>query len=247
VLEVNPRASRTVPFVSKATGMPLAKIAARCMVGRTLASQGVHGPVVPGYFSVKEAVFPFIKFPGADTILGPEMKSTGEVMGVGATFAEAFVKSQLASGEPLPDTGKVFLSVRDEDKPKTIEIARKLAGAGYALVATRGTAAAISAAGLVVAAVNKVQEGRPHIVDMIKNGEIALIVNTVEEKRTAVRDSYAIRRAALQERVPLYTTLSGARAASMGMEHVRELRPYVIQTLHAQLPVAVEFREGVKA
>jgi len=247
VLEVNPRASRTVPFVSKATGMPLAKIAARCMVGRTLASQGVHGPVVPGYFSVKEAVFPFIKFPGADTILGPEMKSTGEVMGVGATFAEAFVKSQLASGEPLPDTGKVFLSVRDEDKPKTIEIARKLAGAGYALVATRGTAAAISAAGLVVAAVNKVQEGRPHIVDMIKNGEIALIVNTVEEKRTAVRDSYAIRRAALQERVPLYTTLSGARAASMGMEHVRELRPYVIQTLHEQLPVAVEFREGVKA
>jgi carbamoyl-phosphate synthase large subunit len=247
VLEVNPRASRTVPFVSKATGMPLAKIAARCMVGRTLASQGVHGAVVPGYFSVKEAVFPFIKFPGADTILGPEMKSTGEVMGVGATFAEAFVKSQLASGEPLPDAGKVFLSVRDADKPKIIDIARKLAGAGYALAATRGTAAAISAEGLAVTAVNKVQEGRPHVVDMIKNGEIALIVNTVEEKRTAVRDSYAIRRAALQDRVPLYTTLSGARAACTGMEHVRELRPYVIQTLHEKLPVVPEFREGVKA
>jgi carbamoyl-phosphate synthase large subunit len=247
VLEVNPRASRTVPFVSKATGVPLAKIAARCMVGRTLASQGIRHAVVPDYFSVKEAVFPFIKFPGADTILGPEMKSTGEVMGVGATFAEAFVKSQLASGEPLPDTGKVFLSVRDEDKPKTLEIARKLAGAGYALVATRGTAAAVSAAGLAVTPVNKVQEGRPHIVDMIKNGEIALIVNTVEETRNAVRDSYAIRRAALQERVPLYTTLSGARAACTGMEHVRELRPYVIQALHDNLSVVTEFREGVKA
>jgi len=245
VLEVNPRASRTVPFVSKATGVPLAKIAARCMAGRTLAAQGVHGAVVPGYFSVKEAVFPFIKFPGADTILGPEMKSTGEVMGVGPTFAEAFVKSQLAAGEPLPDTGKVFISVRDHDKPKVIEIARKLAGAGYALVATRGTAAAISAAGLTVAAVNKVQEGRPHIVDMIKNGEIALIVNTVEEKRTAVRDSYAIRRAALQERVPLYTTLAGARAASAGMEHVRELHPYAMQALHRKLPAAADSREGL--
>jgi len=227
--------------------MPLAKIAARCMVGSALAAQGVHGSVVPGYFSVKEAVFPFIKFPGADTILGPEMKSTGEVMGVGATFAEAFVKSQLASGEALPDAGKVFISVRDEDKQKIIEIARKLAAARYALVATRGTAAAITAAGLAVTAVNKVQEGRPHIVDMIKNGEIALIVNTVEEKRKAVRDSYAIRRAALQERVALYTTLAGARAACAGMEHVHELRPYAIQALHEGLPAAAGFREGVKA
>ena len=168
-------------------------------------------------------------------------------MGVGVTFAEAFMKSQLASGEPLPDAGKVFISVRDEDKPRTIEIARKLAAAGYALVATRGTAAAITADGLAVTPVNKVQEGRPHIVDMIKNGEIALIVNTVEEKRTAVRDSYAIRRAALQERVPLYTTLSGARAACTGIEHVQELRPYVIQTLHENLPIAAKFHEGVKA
>jgi len=237
VLEVNPRASRTVPFVSKATGVPLAKIAARCMAGRSLADQGVAGEVVPPYYSVKEAVFPFIKFPGADTILGPEMKSTGEVMGVGLTFAEAFVKSQIASGDDLPahGTGKVFISVRDGDKPKTVEIARKLADMGFALVATRGTAAALAAAGLAVSPVNKVQEGRPHIVDMIKNGEISLIVNTVEEKRTAVRDSYAIRRAALQGRVTLITTIDGARAACTGMEHVEELRAYVMQGLHARL------------
>jgi carbamoyl-phosphate synthase large subunit len=226
-----------VPFVSKATGVPLAKIAARCMAGRSLADQGVTAEVVPPYYSVKEAVFPFIKFPGADTILGPEMKSTGEVMGVGLTFAEAFVKSQLASGDDLPaqGTGKVFISVRDADKPKTVDIARKLAGMGFALVATRGTASALAAAGLAVTPVNKVQEGRPHIVDMIKNGEVSLIVNTVEEKRTAVRDSYAIRRAALQERVTLITTIDGARAACTGMEHAEELRAYVMQDLHARL------------
>jgi len=235
VLEVNPRASRTVPFVSKATGVPLAKIAARCMAGRTLAAQGVTGEVVPPYYSVKEAVFPFIKFPGADTILGPEMKSTGEVMGVGETFAEAFVKSQIASGDDLPASGKVFVSVRDTDKPRVVEIARKLASLGFSLVATRGTAAALTAAGLAVTPVNKVQEGRPHIVDMVKNGEIALIVNTVEEKRVAVRDSYAIRRAALQERVALITTLDGARAACNGIEHAQELRAYVMQGLHARL------------
>jgi len=236
VLEVNPRASRTVPFVSKATGVQLAKVAARCMAGRSLADQGVTAEVVPPYYSVKEAVFPFIKFPGADTILGPEMKSTGEVMGVGLTFAEAFVKSQLASGDDLPASGKVFVSVRDEDKPRTVEIGRKLASLGFLLVATRGTAAALAAAGLAVTPVNKVQEGRPHIVDMIKNGEIALIVNTVEEKRVAVRDSYAIRRAALQERVTLITTLDGARAACNGIEHARgELRAYVMQGLHARL------------
>jgi carbamoyl-phosphate synthase large subunit len=237
VLEVNPRASRTVPFVSKATGVQYAKIAARCMAGRSLAAQGVKGEVVPPYYSVKEAVFPFLKFPGADTILGPEMKSTGEVMGVGLTFAEAFVKSQIASGDDLPanGTGKVFISVRDEDKAKTVEIARKLSGLGFALVATRGTAAAIAAAGLAVTPVNKVQEGRPHIVDMIKNGEISLIVNTVEEKRTAMRDSYAIRRAALQEQVTLITTIDGARAACTGMEHVEELRAYAMQKLHARL------------
>jgi carbamoyl-phosphate synthase large subunit len=238
VLEVNPRASRTVPFVSKATGVPLAKIAARCMAGKTLAEQGVTREVVPPYYSVKEAVFPFIKFPGADTILGPEMKSTGEVMGVGETFAEAFLKSQIASGDDLPvlGTGKVFISVRDEDKAKTVDIARKLAVLGFPLVATRGTAAALAAAGLAVTPINKVQEGRPHVVDLIKNGEISLIVNTVEEKRTAVRDSYAIRRAALQERVTLITTLHGARAACTGMEHREELRVYVMQALHAKLP-----------
>jgi carbamoyl-phosphate synthase large subunit len=239
VLEVNPRASRTVPFVSKATGVPLAKIAARCMAGKSLADQGVVGEIVPPYYSVKEAVFPFIKFPGADTILGPEMKSTGEVMGVGLTFAEAFVKSQIAAGDDLPATGKVFVSVRDEDKPRTVEIARKLLSLGFTLVATRGTAAALAAAGLGVTPVNKVQEGRPHIVDMIKNGEISLIVNTVEEKRVAVRDSYVIRRAALQERVPIFTTLDGARAACTGIEQATELRPYVMQGLHARLAEAV--------
>jgi len=235
VLEVNPRASRTVPFVSKATGVPLAKIAARCMGGKRLDEQGVAGEVVPPYYSVKEAVFPFIKFPGADTILGPEMKSTGEVMGVGLTFAEAFVKSQLASGDDLPATGKVFVSVRDGDKPRTVEIARKLVDLGFSLVATRGTAAALAAAGLTVTPVNKVQEGRPHIVDMIKNGEISFVVNTVEEKRVAVRDSYVIRRAALQERVPIFTTLDGARAACAGIEQGTELRAYVMQGLHAGL------------
>src|SRR5512139_3979528 len=186
VLEVNPRASRTVPFVSKATGIPLAKIAARCMAGQTLASQGVTKEVIPPYYSVKEAVFPFIKFPGVDTILGPEMKSTGEVMGVGVSFAEAFVKSQLAASVKLPTSGKVFLSVKDSDKPKAIEIARHLHEAGFKLVATRGTAHAIEAAGLPVHPVNKVTEGRPHIVDMIKNNEISLIINTVEEKRLAI-------------------------------------------------------------
>ena len=238
VLEVNPRASRTVPFVSKATGVPLAKIAARCMAGKPLDEQGVAGEIVPPYYSVKEAVFPFIKFPGADTILGPEMKSTGEVMGVGLTFAEAFVKSQLASGDVLPATGKVFVSVRDADKPRAAEIARKLASLGFTLVATRGTAAALAAAGLAVTPVNKVQEGRPHIVDMIKNGEISFIVNTVEEKRVAVRDSYVIRRAALQERVPIFTTLDGARAACTGIEQATELRAYMMQDLHAGLPHA---------
>ena len=235
VLEVNPRASRTVPFVSKATGLPLAKIAARCMAGKTLAQQGVTAEIVPPYYSVKEAVFPFIKFPGADTILGPEMKSTGEVMGVGETFAEAFVKSQMASGERLPSSGKVFLSVRDSDKPRLVEIARSLHGLGFILVATRGTAAAVAAAGLPVLPVNKVAEGRPHIVDMVKNGEIVLIVNTVEDRRSAIRDSYAIRRAALQQRVSLFTTLNGARAGCTGMEHAQELRVYRVQQLHGSL------------
>ena len=235
VLEVNPRASRTVPFVSKATGLPLAKIAARCMAGRSLADQKVTHEIVPPYYCVKEAVFPFIKFPGADTILGPEMKSTGEVMGVGETFAEAFVKSQLGSGERLPKSGKVFVSLRDADKERVLDIARVLTGMGFTLVATHGTAKALEAGGLAVTRINKVAEGRPHIVDMIKNGEIVFIINTVEEKRSAIRDSYSIRRAALQRRVTLYTTLAGARAAANGMAQARELQVYSLQNLHKRL------------
>lgn len=239
VLEVNPRASRTVPFVSKATGLPLAKIAARCMTGVTLARQGVAREVVPDYYSVKEAVFPFIKFQGVDTILGPEMKSTGEVMGVGQTFAEAFVKSQLAAGVKLPLTGKVFISVRQSDKPRVVEIARNLARLGLALYATRGTAAVLAAAGLAVIPVNKVAEGRPHIVDMIKNGEMDLIINTVEDKRSAIHDSYSIRHAVLQARVTYYTTLAGARAACIGMASMQELRAYGLQQLHGAMESSV--------
>jgi carbamoyl-phosphate synthase large subunit len=235
VLEVNPRASRTVPYVSKATGVPLAKVAARCMAGQTLASQGVTGEVIPPYYSVKEAVFPFIKFPGVDVILGPEMKSTGEVMGVGETFAEAFVKSQLAASVKLPSSGKVFISVRDEDKAGAIEVARSLAELGFGILATRGTAQAMMTAGVPVTAVNKVGEGRPHIVDIIKNGEVSLIVNTVDSKPAAMRDSYSIRHAALQGRVTYYTTLAGARAACVGMHHLAELQVYDVQALHQRL------------
>ena len=235
VLEVNPRASRTVPFVSKATGRPLAKIAARCMVGQKLSAQGIEGEIVPPYFSVKEAVFPFIKFRGVDTILGPEMKSTGEVMGVGESFAEAFMKSQLAAGVKMPRAGKVFISVRDADKPRVVELAKLLTELGFALVATRGTAAALAAAGVAVTAVNKVHEGQPHIVDMMKNDEIALVVNTVQEKRSAIEDSRQIRREALTDEIPTYTTVAGARAAALGISGMRELVPYAIQALHKRL------------
>ncbi|MCB5206929.1 carbamoyl-phosphate synthase large subunit [Methylovorus mays] len=234
VLEVNPRASRTVPFVSKACGLQLAKVAARCMTGVTLKQQGVTKEIVPPYYSVKEAVFPFIKFPGVDTILGPEMKSTGEVMGVGKTFAEAFVKSQLGSGTKLPKAGKAFISVRREDREKVIEIARSLANLGFQLVATKGSAAALAEAGLKVTPVNKVAEGRPHIVDMIKNGEISFIVNVTEDKK-AVADSYEIRRSALQQKVTYYTTLAGAKAACIGMAHMQELEVQSLQSLHQQL------------
>ena len=234
VLEVNPRASRTVPFVSKACGLQLAKVAARCMTGRKLKEQGVTKEIIPPYYSVKEAVFPFIKFPGVDTILGPEMKSTGEVMGVGRTFAEAFVKSQLGASTKLPHGGKAFISVRREDREKVVEIAQALADLGFHLVATRGTAGALTAAGLAVTPVNKVAEGRPHIVDMIKNGEISFIVNVVEDKR-AVNDSYAIRRSALQQKVTYYTTLAGAKAACLGMAHIEELEVQSLQNLHQQL------------
>jgi carbamoyl-phosphate synthase large subunit len=235
VLEVNPRASRTVPFVSKATGVPLAKIAARCMAGQSLAQQGITREVIPPYYSVKEAVFPFIKFPGVDTILGPEMKSTGEVMGVGNTFAEAFVKSQLAASVKMPNDGKVFISVREADKSGVVEIARSLVHLGFTLLATRGTAAVINAAGVAVEVVNKVAEGRPHIVDMIKNGEVSLIINTVDSKPSVMRDSYSIRHAALQGRVTYYTTLAGARAACVGMRHLTALHVYDLQSQHQRL------------
>lgn len=235
VLEVNPRASRTVPFISKATGLQLAKIAARCMTGKSLINQGVTKEIIPQYFSVKEAVFPFIKLPGVDTILGPEMKSTGEVMGMGATFAEAFVKSQLATDVRLPASGKIFISVRQSDKLHAVEIAQSLVKLGFTLYATRGTAAVFTEAGINVNIINKVAEGRPHIVDMIKNGEISLIINTVKNQRSAIRDSYSIRHAALQAKVTYYTTLAGARAACVGITDKRELQTYNLQKLHVQL------------
>ncbi|WP_332748310.1 carbamoyl-phosphate synthase large subunit [Hydrogenophaga sp.] len=235
VLEVNPRASRTVPFVSKATGIQLAKVAARCMAGQSLDDQGIGAEVTPPYFSVKEAVFPFVKFPGVDTILGPEMKSTGEVMGVGKTFGEAFVKSQLGAGTKLPTSGKVFLTVKNGDKPRAVDIARQLVAMGFELVATRGTAAAISAAGVAVQTVNKVTEGRPHIVDMIKNGDIVLVINTVEERRNAITDSRAIRTSALLARVTTFTTIAGAEAAVEGMKYLDKLSVISVQEMHGQL------------
>jgi len=234
VLEVNPRASRTVPFVSKACGLQLAKIAARCMAGQSLKSQGATKEVVPPYFSVKEAVFPFIKFPGVDTILGPEMKSTGEVMGVGSTFAEAFVKSQLGASIKLPQGGKAFISVRNEDHQNVVDIAQDLQKLGFELVATKGTARALTDNGLTVKAVNKVAEGRPHVVDMIKNHEIDFIENVTEDKK-AVADSYEIRHSALQNKVTYYTTLAGAKAACIGMAHMQELQVESIQDLHKKL------------
>ena len=235
VLEVNPRASRTVPFVSKATGIQLAKVAARCMVGQTLAAQGFTKEVTPPYFSVKEAVFPFVKFPGVDTILGPEMKSTGEVMGVGKTFGEAFVKSQLGAGTKLPTAGRVFLTVKNNDKPRAVAVARALVDMKFDLVATKGTAAAIQAAGIACGVVNKVTEGRPHVVDMIKNNEVVLVINTVEERRNAIADSRQIRTSALLARVTTFTTIAGAEAAVQGMAHMDNLGVVSLQEMHAQL------------
>ena len=247
VLEVNPRASRTVPYVSKATGIQLAKVAARCMAGQTLASQGITQEVTPPYFSVKEAVFPFVKFPGVDTILGPEMKSTGEVMGVGKTFGEAFVKSQLGAGTSLPrpvkkdgsKNGKVFLTVKNNDKARAVHVAKELTAMGFELTATKGTAAAIEAAGIAVQAVNKVTEGRPHIVDMIKNNEISMVINTVEERRNAIADSRAIRTSSLLARVTTFTTIAGAEAAVEGMKYMDKLGVISVQEMHAQLAQSV--------
>ncbi len=234
VLEVNPRASRTVPYVSKATGRPLAKIAARCMVGQSLKSQGATKEIIPPYFSVKEAVFPFRKFPGVDPLLGPEMKSTGEVMGVGESFGEAFLKSQYAASVKLPRLGNIFLSVRNPEHPQVAEIGIRLHDLGFKLFATRGTAKAIEDAGVPVTRVNKVAEGRPHIVDMIKNRDIQLIINVVEDKR-AVKDSFAIRAAALSQNIPYFTTLAGGKAACLGMQDRREITVYSLQELHLRL------------
>ena len=240
VLEVNPRASRTVPYVSKATGQALAKIAARCMAGQSLASQrGSDGlpprEVVPPYFSIKEAVFPFNKFPGVDPILGPEMRSTGEVMGVGRSFGEAMLKSQLGAGSRLPDKGTVVITVKNSDKVRAVAVARDLVALGYQVVATKGTAAAIAQAGVPVRVVNKVKDGRPHIADMVKAGDIQLVYTTVDETRTAIADSRYIRTAALANRVTYYTTMAGAEAATEALKHQRALGVSSLQELHAEL------------
>ena len=221
LIEVNPRASRTVPFVSKAIGIPLAKIAARVMAGKSLDELGFTQEVIPDHVNVKEAVFPFIKFPGVDTILGPEMKSTGEVMGVDQSFAMAFVKAQFAAGNILPETGKVFLSVRDRDKPATLPIARQLADNGFSLVATRGTAAFLRRHGLSVEMVNKVLEGPPHIVDALQAGSIDLVINTTEGAQS-IKDSFSIRRSSLECQVPYFTTVAGAEAAVEGIARLKQ-------------------------
>jgi carbamoyl-phosphate synthase large subunit len=239
VLEVNPRASRTVPYVSKATGQPLARIAARCMAGQSLASQrerhGIRGEVIPPYFSVKEAVFPFNKFPGVDPILGPEMRSTGEVMGVGRTFGEAMLKSQIGAGSKLPIRGTVVITVKSGDKVRAVKVAADLHAMGFALMATKGTAAAIAEAGLPVTQVNKVKDGRPHIADLIKAGEIQLVYTTVDETRTAIADSRYIRTAALANRITYYTTMAGCEAATEALKHQTSIKVVSLQELHAQL------------
>ncbi len=232
VIEVNPRASRTVPFVSKCIGVSLAKIAARCMAGKTLVEQGFTREIIPSYFCVKEAVFPFNKFPGIDPILGPEMKSTGEVMGVGATFAEAYAKAQLGAGDEIPTSGTAFVSVRERDQPGVVEVARELHALGFRLVCTRGTAALVAAAGIPVEVVNKVKEGRPHIVDMIKNGQIDLIVNTTEGRK-AIADSAAIRASAESKGVYYTTTLAGGNAVCTALGHGQARTVRSLQELHA--------------
>jgi carbamoyl-phosphate synthase large subunit len=234
VLEVNPRASRTVPFVSKCIGISLAKVAARCMAGTSLAEQGFTKEIVPEYFSVKEAVFPFGKFPRVDPILGPEMRSTGEVMGAATTFSEAYLKAQLAAGDVIPSKGCVFLSVRDVDKPEVVPIARDLLEIGYELIATRGTGKVLQDHGIEVRIINKVAEGRPHIVDALKNDEVDMIVNTTEGKQ-AISDSYAIRRTALQHKVYNATTMAGARACIEAVRHGENYEVHRLQDLHKQL------------
>ena len=232
LLEVNPRASRTVPFVSKATGVPLAKVAARCMAGTSLQEQGVTTEVIPKQYFVKEAIFPFVKFPGVDTVLGPEMKSTGEVMGVGDTFGEAYAKAVEGGGNCLPTSGNALLSVRDADKTRAVQVARDLKDFGFKLFATSGTAVAIQEAGIECERVNKVMEGRPHLVDMIKNNEVSLIINTTEGKQ-ALKDSASIRRSALQHKVSYTTTISGAEATCMALKKMADFSVKSLSELHA--------------
>ena len=234
LLEVNPRASRTVPFVSKATGVPLAKIAARCMAGISLKEQGVSGEVVPKTYAVKESVFPFVKFPGVDPLLGPEMKSTGEVMGVGETFGMAFAKAQLGAGVDLPTKGRVFISVRGRDREHAVALGKELVAKGFDIVATSGTGSALRDAGIEFRQVNKVYEGRPHIVDMIKNGDIALIINTTEGKK-AISDSYTIRSSALQHKVSYTTTIAGANATVRALDYLEVTAVTSLQQLHEKI------------
>ncbi|MDE2234124.1 MAG: carbamoyl-phosphate synthase large subunit [Gammaproteobacteria bacterium] len=234
ILEVNPRASRTAPFVSKAVGLPLAKIAARCMVGKSLKQQAVNKIPVPGYFSVKQPVYPFIKFRGVDPILGPEMKSTGEVMGTGRSFGEAYAKAQLASGVIIPTAGKALLSVREQDKPAAISLARALVERGFKLVATHGTAAALEAAGVTCEHVNKVREGRPHVVDLIKNEEVNLIVNTTEGKQ-AILESNSIRGEAVFHKITYYTTIAAAKATVIALDYLESADVNKLQDLHREL------------
>ena len=234
LLEVNPRASRTVPFVSKATGVPLAKIAARCMAGRSLKEQGITKEVVPKTFAVKESVFPFVQFPGVDPLLGPEMKSTGEVMGVGDTFGKAFAKAQLGAGVILPTKGRVFIGVRERDRQHAVALGRELEAKGFDIVATSGTGCELQAAGIACKLVNKVYEGRPHIVDMIKNGDIALIINTTESKK-AIKDSYTIRASALQHKVSYTTTIAGANATVRAIDFLAVNEVTRLQDLHDEI------------
>ncbi|MHC5225729.1 carbamoyl-phosphate synthase large subunit [Ignatzschineria sp. LJL83] len=235
VLEVNPRASRSVPFVSKATNMPLAKIGAKAMAGISLDEQNVHHEIVPDYYSVKESVFPFIKFPGVDVILGPEMRSTGEVMGVGKTFPEAFLKSQLGAGEKIAKVGKVFFSVKDQDKPALEIVAQNFLNEGYGICATKGTAEYLRSRGFCVQSINKVLEGGYHIVDAIKAGEIAIVVNTTDSNPQSIEDSHTIRRNAVNLRIPLYTTIAGAKAISESVKSIGTTDVYSIQELHETL------------
>jgi carbamoyl-phosphate synthase large subunit len=231
ILEVNPRASRTVPFVSKAIGKPLAKIAAKLMVGKTLKEVGLTEEIIPSYRSVKEAVFPFSKFPGVDTLLGPEMKSTGEVMGIDPEFGMAFAKAEMAAGTVLPLKGKAFISVRDQDKKEIISLASSLIASGFKIMATHGTAQFLKSHSIQVEPINKVMQGSPHIVDKMQQKEIDLVINTHEGKLSAI-DSFSLRRTALLENIPYFTTLSAAKAAVMGIKSLKE-RPISVVSLQS--------------